>query len=58
MKCITHSEYPYVGIRMMIGFGLIGMWGALLPMAESAEAPDSVQVRAKELNCETMRKHF
>ena len=38
MKCITHSEYPYVGIRMMIGFGLIGMWGALLPMAESAEA--------------------
>ena len=38
MKCITRSEYPYIGIRMMICFGLIGMWGALLPMAESAEA--------------------
>ena len=34
MKYITRS----IGIRMMICFGLIGMWGSVLPMAESAEA--------------------
>lgn len=38
MKYIARSEYPYIGIRMLIGVGLIGLWGSLLPMAESAES--------------------
>ena len=42
MKYIARGAHPYNGIRMMICFGLIGMWGSLLPMAESAESGQRV----------------
>lgn len=38
MKYIARSAYPNTGIRVMICFGLIGLWGSLLPMANSAES--------------------
>ncbi|MBL8071944.1 MAG: hypothetical protein JNM35_12705 [Nitrospira sp.] len=38
MKYIARSAYPNTGIRVMLCFGLIGLWGSLLPMANSAES--------------------
>lgn len=38
MKYIARSAYPNTGIRVMICFGLIGLWGSLLPMANSAKS--------------------